>query len=136
MTNRHHPTPPLTNSLVDVHAVAVAQRVPSAPISAARVPIQPLLMQYTHLGASASLPNRPAPCASSCRRCFAPYTPARWLDLFSEDYNLELYRLLESLNAAQASRFENTAHANPRQHLDALLEQLYEWGASNRVWLW
>ena len=133
--NMRHPTPPLTRTLVAVHAVAVAQRVPSAPICAARVPIQPLLMQYAHLGEHISAEQACAFC-EQLQALLRTYTPARWSDLFSEDYDHALDRLLETLNAAQASRFENMAHANPRQHLDALLEQLYEWGASNRVWLW
>lgn len=126
--------PRTTESIVECHEMARARRRAGRPIWDLEIPIKSVLEDYRDSGDDL----KPEHAVELCHRLHTLLTariPAPWLAFNHPNYSLDLEDVLDELKEANVPSFESADLGTPTERIDALLDQLYDWGDRMRVWL-
>ena len=61
--------------------------------------------------------------------------PSAWLDWNSDDLDEDLIEIVEGMDALKPDSYEGDVNFTPLDDLNSMLDQLYDWADSKRVWI-
>lgn len=123
--------PRTIESIVENHRVASERRAAGKPVWDRKIDLKPILREDQ----SNTSNEHAAQVANRIGELVRSQVPADWLDWDSTDLDEDLAYIVEGMEALKPDSYDGEEDFTPLEDLNSMLDQLYDWADSKRVWL-
>lgn len=117
--------------IVENHRVAADRRAAGKPVWDRTINIKEIL----HEDQSNTSNEHSAQVANRIGALVRSRVPAAWLEIDSDEVDFDLIEIVEGMEALKPNSYDGEEDFTPLDDLNSMLEQLYDWADSKRVWL-
>ncbi|MGG2576054.1 hypothetical protein ACQYZY_28505 [Pseudomonas aeruginosa] len=117
--------------IVENHRVAADRRAAGKPVWDRTINIKEIL----HEDQSNTSNEHAAHVANRIGALVRSRVPAAWLEIDSDEVDFDLIEIVEGMEALKPNSYDGEEDFTPLDDLNSMLDQLYDWADSKRVWL-